>query len=444
METLSLKGNFVVVLRNRHFLVLWLAQAVSQTAQNVINFALIIAVETVSHSSTQVSIVILAFTVPAVVFSAVAGVFVDRTNKKTMLVVTNVLRGLAVLGYIFSGRSWPVFYLLLTVYLITLLFATISQFFGPAEAAMIPLLVGRNHLVTANSMFNLTFTASQLLGFAVLGPLLAKVVGLSTLFIVVFVMYMVASALTALLPSKEPRLLTANSTQGNGLQKVWSELREGWAFIVKDRILVTALVHLSLASSLFLILGTLGTGFVNRVIGIPAEDLAYIVAPAGIGMLIGVLLVNRFATEQNRETMINAGLGAIGVSLFFFAIAKPGSDLIFGLFGQTPPLSLVVGIVMFMGGLAGLTNAFVAIPAQTVILERSPEDIRGRVFSVFFMLSNAAALFPILFAGSLADLIGIVQVMVIIAVLVSTVSAVSFYLHYTAHHHPYTDIKPGR
>lgn len=416
----------------------------SQTAQNVINFALIIAVETVSHSSTQVSIVILAFTVPAVVFSAVAGVFVDRTNKKTMLVVTNVLRGLAVLGYIFSGRSWPVFYLLLTVYLITLLFATISQFFGPAEAAMIPLLVGRNHLVTANSMFNLTFTASQLLGFAVLGPLLAKVVGLSTLFIVVFVMYMVASALTALLPSKEPRLLTANSTQGNGLQKVWSELREGWAFIVKDRILVTALVHLSLASSLFLILGTLGTGFVNRVIGIPAEDLAYIVAPAGIGMLIGVLLVNRFATEQNRETMINAGLGAIGVSLFFFAIAKPGSDLIFGLFGQTPPLSLVVGIVMFMGGLAGLTNAFVAIPAQTVILERSPEDIRGRVFSVFFMLSNAAALFPILFAGSLADLIGIVQVMVIIAVLVSTVSAVSFYLHYTAHHHPYTDIKPGR
>ena len=78
------------VLRNSNFLKLWIAQILSQTAQQIVNFALILQVEKLTGSSTAVSVVIICFTIPAVLFAAIAGVFVERNSKKLMLVLSNV------------------------------------------------------------------------------------------------------------------------------------------------------------------------------------------------------------------------------------------------------------------------------------------------------------------------------------------------------------------
>src|SRR5579859_4883882 len=147
----SAPAGFRVVLRNRNFMALWAAQLLSQIAQNIINFAVLVKVEDLSHSTTQIAVTIVSFTLPAVLFGPVAGVFVDRIDKKMILVWTNGLRAVATLGFVFLGGSLPVIYGILFVS------STINQLFSPAEGASIPMLVKRDQLLSAMSLFNVTF-----------------------------------------------------------------------------------------------------------------------------------------------------------------------------------------------------------------------------------------------------------------------------------------------
>src|SRR3954463_4326507 len=205
-------SSMLAVLKNRNFLLLWIAQIVSQTAQQIINFALILQVSTLTGSSTAVSGVIIAFTVPAILFSAIAGVFVERNSKKTMLVLTNLARGVMVLAFVATDAKWGPGALLPVFYIATLAFSAVSQFFAPAELAMIPLLVRRNQLVAANSLFNLSFTACQLVGFVLLGPLLLATVlhnDYPKLYMILCALYIVCAILTYFLPQDEPEQTAA-------------------------------------------------------------------------------------------------------------------------------------------------------------------------------------------------------------------------------------------
>src|SRR5262245_3244112 len=130
--------SFQALLRNRNFLLLWIAQILSQTAQQMINYALIIQVSKLTNSSTATAGIIVCFTIPAILFSAIAGVFVERNSKKTMLVLTNLARGVMVLAYVLTDVKWGAGAVLPIFYIVTLAFSAVSQFFNPAELAMIP------------------------------------------------------------------------------------------------------------------------------------------------------------------------------------------------------------------------------------------------------------------------------------------------------------------
>lgn len=124
--------------------------------------------------SGWVSSIMIASTIPAVLFGSIAGVYVDRWSKKAVLVITNLLRGglvmfLPFLLWLTKGwTSWhglPVgFYVLLGI---TFLVSTLTQFFAPAEQSAIPLIVERKHLLSANSLYTTTMMASVIVGFAV-------------------------------------------------------------------------------------------------------------------------------------------------------------------------------------------------------------------------------------------------------------------------------------
>src|SRR6185437_13693513 len=160
--------GFVAVLRNRPFLRMWTSQAISQTAQNIIYLALLVTVNGISKSSTAVSGIIVAFALPGVIFSTIAGVVVDRSNKRSVMVAVHLLRAIAVVGFTLVA-DLPVAIALVGIYVLGFVFASVSQFFGPAEGAAIPFVVRRRDLAQANALFTLTVTVSQLVGFATLG-----------------------------------------------------------------------------------------------------------------------------------------------------------------------------------------------------------------------------------------------------------------------------------
>ena len=428
------------VLKNRDFLKLWVAQILSQTAQQILNYALILQVNSITGSSAAVAGVIISFTIPAILFAAIAGVFVERTSKKIMLVITNVARGVMALAYIFTDASWGAGAVLPIFYTITLLFSGVSQFFSPAEASKIPLVVRRDELVAANSVFNLTLTGTALGGFVLVGPLLLGTVlhnNYPAVYFLIFVLCIAAAALTYFLPHDTPpesmgELVSRNggihasrsSKLWSGVKAAWGELREGWAFIRVDPVIMSAILYWSIAIAVFMMLGTIGPGFLEKVLGVDESQLFYVLLPGGIGLVLGVLLVGRWSHEGNRESMINRSLLLAGLTLVLFALVQPVFSWVLGIFKMKPPDAL---LLIIMGGLTlflGLFNSFISVPAQTALQERSPEEIRARVFSAFYTVSNAILLVPVGLAGAMADFFGHVVTVAIIGGVVLLIAAV--------------------
>jgi MFS family permease len=441
-------ANIRDVLRNPNFVKLWTAQILSQTAQQIVNYALLLQVANITGSSTAVSGIIISFTVPAILFAAIAGVFVERNSKKTMLVLTNLARGVMVLCYLAINPDWGAAAVLPMFYIVTLLFAAVSQFFNPAEAAMIPLVVSRRELVAANSLFNLTLPATQLGGFIILGPLLLSTVfhnNYNGLYVVIFLLCLAAAFMTALLPQDRPGATAselrkkgekvgvsqvaagATAIARSGYRQAGEELAEGWSFIRRDPVIMSAIIYWSIAIAVFMMLGTIGPTFL-KTISIDQAKLFYILLPGGLGLVAGVLIVGRVSRPDNRETMINTSLLAAGTTLVFFALLYPILAWFYTATGRgAPPENLVLAMLGLMALLLGFFNSFISVPAQTALQERSPEQIRARVFSAFFTISNAILVVPVFFAAALGDWFGYEQAIFGIGVIVILIAGLGLY-----------------
>jgi len=408
--------GFSAVLNNRNFLFLWGAQILSQTAMNGIHFTQMVLIEKLTRSSAQLGIVILAWSLPAVLFSAVAGVVVDRFSNKDILVASNVLRTLTVGSYILVLRILGGYSLLLAIYTITFIVSAIGQFFSPAEAATIPLLVNHQHLLAANSLFSLTLTATAVVGLILLGPLGIKLLGVEGSFAAIAIIYIGAAILVALLPKDNPHP-SRNSYASSAIRRAWAEVREGWQFVGSHRPVLAALLRVTLIATLALIMAMLIPGFAARVLGMNPEDAVYIFAPAGLGLVLATYLVGRFGYLVRREILINTGLGLMVLTLASLGLVSQGHRTVsVPLFEAYPQAAFsLTTAVMVLAAFLGFSIALVNIPAQTTLQERTPLGVRGRVFAVQFLVANAAVLPPTLFIGTLADRIGIPRVILLIA-----------------------------
>lgn len=409
------------VLGNSAFLRLWLVQAITQIAQNMINFSLLLRVRSVvethdvAQANTAISLVILAFSLPAILFGPVAGVVADRVNKRTLMAVLNVARAIAVLLFLFIRPEWHPQTILVAYYIVTFLFGIAGQFFAPVLGATIPIVTPRHQLVSANALFNLTFTAAQLVGFAAAGPVLVKLLGVEQLFTVTVVVYLLCAALVMSLPATPPRAVAVPG-KGFGMNVIVRDMKEGLLYILQDSTLMRAIAYLTIAQTTFLMIATLGPEFITGVVGLDPEDIGYIVAPAGIGVLAGVLMVPRVMRRYGRDWLIDIALTLAGLMLLGMALVRYYTDALWP--SGDASVVVVTTVSAFMATLLGLCNAFILVPSQTMLQERSHEDIRARVYATFFTISNTAAFVPIFFAAAFADLFGVVQVLAILAVLI--------------------------
>ena len=162
-----------------------------------------------------------------------------------------------------------------------------------------------------------------------------------------------------------------------------------------------------------------------------AEDAVFVMAPAGIGMVAGTAMLNRWADRVDKHFLVNVGLFTIATCLsvigglaFVVAWVTSGSPPLMHL----PPLgdvSVLVPVVMALALIAGLGFVSIMVPSQTYLQERAPVDLRGRVFAVQLMLSNFASIIPLLLLGGLADLIGVDRTLVLIGLLIAVAGGIS-------------------
>jgi len=424
-ETEHESPSFRQVLKNRNFLLLWLAQVISQIVFNGANFGLIVIVNDVTHSVLMAGFAILIFTVPAVPFSIIAGAIVDHLPKRTVLWVSNILRAvtmlLIVISLLFSySNLWP-------IYVLMFLAVVIGQFFTPAESALIPLLVGEHELVPALSLFNITITLAQAIGYLVLGsavPLLfpSFVFHLGSkaftfhstdaLFAIATMFYVICAGLILLIPAravieehlKQQKVVAQASMK---LRQAWGTLRvdvaEGWQFVRSDHVLYFSVIQLSVAGNIMILIAELAGPFVQQVLHLPAAAMAIVLAPAAIG-LIGASLVMPRVTE--RLDKVRLSIAALVVMAGGFAVLPLAQGLAWILYHQQGASSLFLwGITIALVLVLGIAMACVNIPAQTLMQEHSPEEVRGRVFSLQLMIYNLGSIPALIIAGLFAQYI---------------------------------------
>ena len=421
-EALENETGAAAVLRNRPFLLLWLAQAATQIGGNMVLFGLTVIVVETTGSSTAVGALILTFLVPAVLLSALAGVFVDRLEPRLVLIVTNVLRAVAIAAMVFVRDN------LALIYLLNIFVSTVTTFFSPAEAAMIPRLVPRRQLLAANGIFTLTLNAAFALGFALVGPLFNKVAGAPALHLVVSVLYFVAAVFCITLPGANeadregmsPKQAVVDAERA--VSSTFVELREGLEYIRLNPTIGWSIVYLGATASLIGVLGVLGPSFAQRTLGLAPSDFVVVVLPLGFGVVMGILALNNFGHLVERQRLIETGLVALGVLIALLSVVGSIPRILAGLDARTS-LSLstvvsVLSVVVAVAFLAGIAYALVAISSQTQLQEELPEDVRGRVYGVLFTLVSVASFVPVIVIGRIADLVGTTPVMLGVAAII--------------------------
>ncbi len=362
-------------MRNRAFLAIWGAQILSQVAANAVTSALIILVAEITHSNTSSSVLILLAVLPAILFGIAGGVIVDRSDRRLVLIITNALRAAAVVPLLLFGTSLAV------VYLVNFLVATVTIFFVPAEAALLPKIVGNRYLMVANSLFTFTFNGAFLVGFIILAPVVVSLFGYEILWVVIAFMFAAASIFCVTLPKAPP-----------------------------------AREHLSRRVAEMAV-----PGFVREVLRVGERNVVIIVGPAGVGVIAGLGLLNAVGRRWPRPNAIGTGLIAAGSALLFLAAARPLTDLFSrvgspGLGGAFPAFVAVIAGTAFV---FGLSYALITVPSMTLLQEELPDQIRGRVFGFLNMLVSIFSLIPLVVVGPIADLWGVAPVFVGFAAIVA-------------------------
>ena len=397
----------VEVLKIPAFRSLWLSQIFSQTAINLLTFVLALRVYHLTGINTTVSVLTLSFIVPQALFGLLAGVLVDRYDKKVTLFLCNSIRAAVVLLFLLTSEALPF------IYLLAIFISLVTQFFIPAEAPIIPTIVSKKELLTANGVFTLTIFISMLAGGLLAGPLL-DLFGLDKTFVFIFGMYLLASLWITQIPGQPIRSVLKRRTKYLSNWTNWANLLDGETIIKikkeflegKDYILTHAKVSLSLSlligsQTVIASVSTLLPGLADKVLHRPVNDVSImLLGPAILGIVLGTVVVSQFGKKLKLSAAIATGIIFVAINLT--------------LLGLTDRL-IFVQIFLFA---LGFSNALIDVSANTILQTNTAEEVRSRVYGVLTATGGMVFIIPVIMTGALSDFMGVRNVFFLSGVLI--------------------------
>jgi MFS family permease len=377
-----------------------IGQLLAVAATYAIFFSSIAFVEEKTRSSAQMGVMIFAIMLPGYIMGMLAGVFVDRVDRRhSMLIATLV--SLLVAGVFSAGTRWatnlPM--VLVIVYACNFILSALIQFTASARDSIIPNAVESEDLYAANSIVQVAFLGAQALGTVLLSPILFRAGGTPAVGLAAIPLFALAAVAYGRLPQHVG--IRKSGRSNPTLTAYWADLREGWHFIRGNAALSRAIGYLVLVSSLVLVFTTLLPGLASRVWGIAIENVMIIAVPGGLGFALGLWLVGQRGGLLKVEEWISAGLLILGGGLALISLMNElhGATFIF---------------FFIISALTGVGFALVIISARTFIQEQTPDELRGRVMSTQMFLCNTASILPLPIIGGLADAIGFKSVFVLL------------------------------
>jgi len=396
-----------------------------QLAVNSLNFALILWVFKLTDSNFAVSALIISFYLPALIFGIAAGVFVDLWDKRKVIIIIDFLLAILIFLFTIIKPSFPL--ILVNAFLIN----TLNQFFMPAENSSIPLLISKRNLFWANTLFSFTLYGSFMIGYTLAGPVF-------NLFGVDAIFYSGAICLSAafFISHGLPKLETKNGhTLSSGiLNLILTETKSTYFFVKGKLSIVCAIVLLSGIQGMIGVLAVTIASYMERVLRIQATDASvFLMLPLGAGMVSGALVVGRFFQSKPRRFIVIPAVIMGGILLFTVGIAPFLARIFNALdlpeyiphlryFFNAPSLSSTFAVGAFLLGAAAVS---IIIPSQTILQEATNSENRGKIFAVLGVMMNAFALLPVVLAGGLADLFGVVPIYITLGIIIFIIGIIA-------------------
>ncbi len=407
-------ASYVEVLTIPGFRFLWFGQIFSQLAVNTLLFVLALRLYQTSGTNTAVTGLFLAYGIPAVLFGMIAGTAVDHLDKRRVLMYCDITR--AVLVFLLFFISGNIF----LVYLVTLVNAVITQFYVPAEAPIIPQLVTGDRLVPANSLFSFTYYSSLALGSVLAGPLF-RLFGAHWIFVLLSLFFAAAAILESRLPSMADGVLGFKTVLAfetkHVITKIWNKLIAGLRYVRSSKILFDSLLLLTGTQIIFMMLGTLGPGFADKVLSIDIRDASLlIVGPAVAGILIGTLWVGNFGSRFHRQQLIKVGVIAAGTALLLISLIVRVRGLVALSLYFPKNATLAVSFILFF--VLGFANSLLDVPANSLLQESATGSMRGRVYGMLTASVGGVGILPVFLSGILADTVGVGNVVFLLGLLI--------------------------
>jgi MFS family permease len=384
------QSPYLALVRNRNFSLLWVGQLVSFFGDRVNQVA--IGVLVLSRGTPlDVGIVFAATAVPNVFLGPLAGALVDRWDRRTTMIVCDLVRaGLVLLVPLAINVHIGL------VYLIALAVATVGLLFRPAKTAIVPLIVDEERLVTANSASSINETLADLLGYPAAAAIVA---GLSTVIGAAFVLdsatYVVSAILIWAMAVPAAELVA----EPFSVRAILREMAEGWHFLTHKAELLANTVVSTIAQLAFGAEIVCSLIYAQRVLDqsfLPfPENYGWLMASLGLGSVVGGVAIGWFAPDAPKGPMTIAGFIGLGLSMV--------------LVGLTTDPRLAIGLFFLIGA----SNMLYLVPTITLFQELTPQRLFGRVVSSRQALTFGAMAISMGAAGYLAGVVGAAAVLML-------------------------------
>jgi predicted MFS family arabinose efflux permease len=385
----------LATLKQRDFALLWFGGLISMMGDWAMFAALPFYAYEQTGSAFASGAVLTALTVPGLLFGTVAGVFVDRWDRRRTMVMANLLQVLVMLPLLLvrPGES------LWLVYAVAIAMSSVWQFITPAENALLPGLVGPDRLMAANSLNAFNDNLARIAGPA-LGGLVVAFAGLGGVALLNAATFLLAALLISLIRSSGAERMPEDADEAPGrVLSVWREWLQGLKLVVGESYIAVLFIILGAAMLADSILSALIAPFVGGVLMAPASLFGLLLTLRGVGGLIGGVLLGSVATRVRPQRVLFLSLLAVGAGTLVFATVP------------LVPVSLACAVALGIPAVGWIAS-------QQTLLQQSVEDqYLGRIFGAFSATTDLMFFVGSLSAGALGDLAGIVPLLISSAVM---------------------------
>jgi len=399
------------LLRDKNFSLLWCSQIISNFGDRLNQMALIGLMYARTPGSTLELAKLLSFTIiPVFIVGPIAGIYVDRWNRKYTMIFCDLARGLLVL---FVPLAITYFRSMVPVYILVFIIFSATRFFLPSKLSIIPDIVHKDKLLLANSLTSTTMMIATIVGFGFGGIIVGRL-GAKGGFYVDSITYFISAVMLSSVAIRFKRAGNFSAPREK-LRKILKktilgDIKEGLLYLRDHRDIRMV------ANTMFLLMAGVGSiyiiiiVFVQEALGSSTEHLGLLAMFLGAGLFLGSLAYGRFGAGLSKKDVISFGLFITGLVIVVFSVVLKWWPSFFA--------AAILSVVL------GMFASPIIVSSNTLLHEVMKDEMRGRIFSSLDVIMHIAFLVFMVLTSLAGEWIGKAAVLITIGAIFSMIGLI--------------------